>query len=80
MDDLSCLFGDLNLNLNGGLNLINYKSTSGKITWRCNNTDFLNCPGSVYTFGHYLPIYYIKDHDIMSYLKLLFFFLERKFI
>ncbi|RNA08792.1 hypothetical protein BpHYR1_004948 [Brachionus plicatilis] len=103
MDDLSCLFGDLNLNLNGGLNLIkssrnkkdgtpswllfdvekheyksSYKSTSGKITWRCNNTDFPNCPGSVYTFGHNLPIYYIKDHDIMSCLKFLSLLIEYK--
>ncbi|CAF1024296.1 unnamed protein product, partial [Brachionus calyciflorus] len=46
-----------------------YKSTNGKITWRCYNTEFPNCPGSVYTFGYKLPIYHNKDHEHQATIK-----------
>ena len=42
---------------------IGYKASSGQITWRCNNTEFRYCHGSVRTPGLNSPITKVKEHD-----------------
>ncbi|CAF1111998.1 unnamed protein product [Brachionus calyciflorus] len=46
-----------------------YVNKNGKITWRCNNTEFPNCSGAVYTNGHSGPIFKIRDHEHCSTIK-----------
>ncbi|CAF0908322.1 unnamed protein product [Brachionus calyciflorus] len=42
---------------------VSYQSKNGKITWRCNNTDFPNCPGAVSIQGNNKPITVFRGHD-----------------
>ena len=46
-----------------------YRSSSDRITWRCNNTQFPNCPGTVYTYGLVRPIIDGKDHEHSNSIK-----------
>ncbi|CAF0838696.1 unnamed protein product [Brachionus calyciflorus] len=42
---------------------VSYQSNNGKITWRCNNTNYPNCPGAVSTQGNNKPITVVRGHD-----------------
>ncbi|CAF0987501.1 unnamed protein product [Brachionus calyciflorus] len=44
-------------------------SISGTITWRCNNSEFPNCPGKVVTKGHSRPITVKKLHEHNASIK-----------
>ncbi|CAF1113399.1 unnamed protein product, partial [Brachionus calyciflorus] len=42
---------------------LSYKSNNGRISWRCNNTQFPNCQATVYTNGFTKPIIEGKPHE-----------------
>ena len=79
VDNLTNLFDDMSIDLNiiksqRGSSLliddesfeykISYKCKSNpKITWRCNDSTYVNCHGSVYTIGFKRPIFKIKQHE-----------------
>ena len=48
---------------------LSYKASNGKITWRCNSSEYPNRNGSVSTIGMYKPITNIKEHEHVSSIK-----------
>ncbi|CAF0998920.1 unnamed protein product [Brachionus calyciflorus] len=48
---------------------VSYEATSGIITWRCNNSQFPNCPGKAATNGYNKPVTFKVPHEFAPSIK-----------